>query len=267
MADKVKKKKRGDKFCADHKRSQELFCFKCRGREEPMCPLCMCKHQNEVHGEKTVHITTIIGDVLTQVSELMKGGVKHQEVITQHNAKAEKLITDKEAIRFQLDERLEGLMVFYTQQKAIVAENNAAMLKSHERILKETQRAEYKINDNLKNPDKVANRVKEMIDQEDYWPALAEANRALVEDVVFDDAQIKEELEKSEKCLQGYKDQLATLDIMPLHSTRYNTLMNENDTLRQQNVDQEADIKRLQETHAKTISEVMFITYHRRKKG
>lgn len=232
-----------------------------------MCPLCMCVHQNEVHGEKTVHITTIIQGVLTQVGELMKEGVKHQEEIARHSEKAEKLIKDKEAIRLQLDERLENLMDFYTQQKGIVAENNAAMLKSHERILKETQKAEYKINDNLKNPDKVANRVKEMIEEEDYWRALAEANRALVEDVVFDDTQIQEELVKSEKCLQGYQDQLATLDIMPLHSTKYNSLLEENEHLRQQNQKQQANQKKMEEDHAQQISQSIFTNYRRRKNG
>jgi hypothetical protein len=196
----------------------------------------------------------------------MKGGVKHQEEIARHNAKAEKLITDKEAIRFELDERLESLMVFYTQQKAIVAENNAAMLKSHEKILKEAQKAEYKINDNLKNPDKVANRVKEMIEKEDYWLALAEANRALEEDVVFDDTQIREELVKSEKCLQGYKDQLATLDIMPLHSAKYKTLIQDNDNLRQQSQKQQAEMKKLEEDHAQAIRKAEIINSHRRQK-
>ena len=248
------KKKMGMKYCEAHNRNKELFCFKCKGKEEPMCPLCMCTHQNEIHGERTVHITTIIGEVLTQVSELMKDGVQHQEVITQHNAKAEKLIKDKEDIRIQLDERLESLMVFYTQQKAIVAENNAAMLKSHERILKESQKAEYKINDNLNNPDKVANRVKEMIDREDYWQALAEANRALVEDVVFDDTQIKDELGKSEVCLQAYQHQLATLDIMPLHSTQYNTLLSDKEHLRALLLQEQTDHKQSQAAHVQAIS-------------
>lgn len=261
---KKEEKELGNKLCEKHNRSQELFCFLCKSEDEPMCPLCMCTHQNEVHRGNTVHITTIIDKELRKVSELMKDGVKHQEVIAQHNVRAEKLITDKEKIRFALDERLESLMVFYTQQKGIVAENNAAMLKSHERILKEAQRAEYRINDNLKNPDKIPNRVKEMIAQENYWSALAEAKRALKEDVVFDDTQIKEELEKSEKCLQGYKDQLATLDIMPLHSAEYNSLVADNASLRQQNAKQEAEIGRLIDTHAKAIREVLLIICHRR---
>jgi len=210
-----------------------------------MCPLCMCKHQNEVHGEQAVHITSLIDDVLKQVSERMKDGVKHQEVVSQHSAKAEQLIKDKEKIRFELDARLESLMVFYTEQKGIVAENNASMLKSHERILKETQKAEYKINDNLNNPDKVANRVKDMIHEEEYWPALAEANRALVEDVVFDDAAIREELTLSEKCLHAYEEQLATLDITPLHSAKYNKLLAENADLRKENERQQADLAQL----------------------
>ena len=251
---KREEKKQENQLCKKHNRSQELFCFLCKSEDEPMCPLCMCAHQNEVHKGNTVHITTIIDKVLAKVSELMKDGVKHQEVITQHNARAEKLITEKEKIRFALDERLESLMVFYTQQKGIVAENNAAMLKSHERILKETQKAEYRINENLKNPEKIPNRVKEMIAQEHYWPALAEAKRAHQEEVDFNDDLIKDELEKSEQCLQGYKNQLATLDIKPLHNNKYNSLLADKESLLQQNAKQEAEIRGLIDTHAKAIS-------------
>ena len=102
-----------------------------------------------------------------------------------------------------------------------------------------------------------------MIDEEDYWTALAEANRALVEDVVFDDMPIQEELVKSEKCLQGYKDQLATLDIMPLHSTKYNTLVADNENLRQENQKYQADIKQLEHNHAQAIRKAHSINYRR----
>ena len=211
-----------------------------------MCPLCLCNHQKEVHGEETVHITSLIDDVLKQVKERLKDGEKHQEVISRHSAKAELLIKEKETIRFQLDSRLESLMEFYTQQKEIVAKNNTAMLQSHEKILKETQRAEYKINDNLKNPDRVERRVKDMIHEEEYWPALAEANRALVEDVAFDDSSIQEELVLSEQCLQAYERQLETLDITPLHSTKYNMLVADNER-------QKADLAKLAKESAEQI--------------
>ena len=245
-------------YCFKHNRKKEAFCYKCPNRDIPMCALCMFIHQNEVHGEHTVHITTIIQGVLAQVSERMKEGVIHQDVLAKHNEKAEKLITEKELIRLQLDHKLESLMAFYTAQKTIVAENNAAMLKSYERILKESQKTEYKINDNLNNPDKVANRVKEMIDEEEYWQAYDEANRALVEDVVFDDATIREELDNSEKYLQAYKEQLATLDITPLHSTKYNALVAENTTLKARSEEQLAEIKLMEDTHAKTIRTLFY---------
>jgi len=255
-----RKMKNEKEYCFKHNRRKEVYCHKCPNKDIPMCALCMFEHQNEVHGERTVHITTIIQQVLAQVSERMKEGVIHQEVLAKHNDKAEKLITEKEQIRLQLDQKLESLMAFYTEQKTIVAENNAAMLKSYERILKESQKTEYKINDNLNNPDKVANRVKEMIDEEEYWQALAEANRALVEDVVFDDATIREELDNSEKYLQGYREQLATLDITPLHSSKHRKLMDENTNLHALCDKRQAEIKQMEDTHAKTIRNAILLT-------
>jgi len=240
-------------FCSEHNRWKEIFCRKCPEPHIAMCPICVCKHQNEKHEENTVHITTVIEDTLRQVKELMREGVTHQKVIAQENTEAERLIREKETIRLQLDQRLEGLMQFYTAQKAIVAENNAAMLNSYERIVKESQKVEFKINDNLNNPDKVANRVKEMIDDQHYWPALAEAKRALVEDVVFDDAPIREELGKSQEYLKKYQDQLATLDITPLHSSKYNKLLQDKADLQQLTEQLQAEIKVMIETHAKEI--------------
>lgn len=247
-------------YCEEHQRSKELFCYKCHKQEVAMCAICLGTHENEVHGGQVVHITTLIRDVLKKVGERMKEGGQQQEEIASHSKKAEELIKEKETIRKELDERLESLMLFYTQQKAIVADNNTAMLKSYERILKETQKAEYKINDNLQHPDKIANRVEDMISVEEYWKALEEANRALVEDVVFDDTSIKEELRDSEAFLQRYKDQLATLDITPLHRSKHQALTQEKDGLIEKTKQQEMERKKMEEEYTQRISTSRHIT-------
>jgi hypothetical protein len=253
-------------YCEEHGRSKELFCFKCHKQELPMCAICLGKHENEAHGGQVVHITALIRDVLKKVGERMKEGGQHQQEIARHSEKAEELIKEKETIRKELDERLESLMLFYTQQKAIVADNNTAMLKSYERILKETQKAEYKINDNLQHPDKIANRVEDMINMEDYWVALAEANRALVEDVVFDDTSIKEELKDSEAFLQRYKDQLATLDITPLHRSKHQALTKEKDSLLEKTKQQDMERKKMEEDYTQRISIFILSNLCRREK-
>jgi hypothetical protein len=240
--------------CEEHGRSKELFCFKCRKQELPMCVICLGKHENEAHGGQVVHITELIRDVLKKVGERMKEGGQHQPNIARYSEKAEELIKEKETIRIELDERLKSLMLFYTQQKAIMTDNNTAMLKSYERILKETHKTEYNINDNLQHPDKIAKRVEDMINMEDYWVALAEANRALVEDVVVDESLIKEELKDSEACLLRFKDQLATLDITPLYRSKHQALTHEQDSLLEKTKQQDMERKKMEEDYTQRIS-------------
>lgn len=217
-------------MCDKHKRKLEAFCDICdahEGKEKAMCAICMCDHQNQVHGGKTRHITSTINGILDQIRILMQKGEDHQLILQTYNKEAEDLLTAKENVRLKVDEKLNVLRAFYKKQKAEVASNNATILLCHESIMKATQKGEYKIKENLKDPNKVARRVTKMIDQEDYWVAFEEAKRALAEDARFDDTQIKEEFAKGRVLLAKYEKQLSALDVMPLDSSEYTKLLNE----------------------------------------
>jgi hypothetical protein len=193
-----------------------------------MCAICLCEHQNQQHGRKVTHITNVIQEVLERVSSLMLNGEDQQQLIAGYNKKAEELMDEKEKTRVQVDDKLASLRAFYKKQKALVGANNAAILHCHELILKATQKSEYKIQENMKDPKKIERRVADMIQKEDYWTAFEEANRALTEDACFDDAQIKEEFVKAQTLLKAYHEQLEALDITPLRITKYNQLVEHN---------------------------------------
>ncbi len=93
--------------------------------------------------------------------------------------------------------------------------------------MKATQKSEYKIKENMKDPKKVERRVTEMMDKEDYWIALEEAQRALTEDARFDDTHIKEEFDKGRILLAKYQKQLLALDVIALDSSEYTKLLDE----------------------------------------
>lgn len=217
-------------MCDKHKRKLEAYCDICdaqEGREQAMCAICMCEHQNQLHGGKTRHITSTIKDILKQVGALMQKGEDHQLILHTYNTEAEDLLTAKEKVRLNVDEKLNKLRTFYKKQKAEVASNNASILLCHESIMKATQKSEYKIKENMKDPKKVERRVTEMMDKEDYWIALEEAQRALTEDARFDDTHIKEEFDKGRILLAKYQKQLLALDVIPLDSSEYTKLLNE----------------------------------------
>ena len=151
--------------------------------------------------------------------------IKH--LVTKMYKEAEELLTAKENVRLKVDEKLTNLRAFYKKQKAEVASNNASILLCHESIMKATQKSEYKIKENMKDPRKVERRVTEMMDKEDYWIALMEAQRALSEDARFDDTHIKEEFDKGRMLLDKYKKQLVALDVIPLDSSEYTKLLDE----------------------------------------
>jgi hypothetical protein len=216
--------------CDKHKRKLEAFCDICdarEGKEQAMCAICMCEHQNQAHGGKTRHITSTIRGVLDQVIALMQKGDDHQLILQTYNKEAEELLTTKENVRLKVDEKLTNLRAFYKKQKAEVASNNASILLCHESIMKATQKSEYKIKENMKDPKKVERRVTEMMDKEDYWVALTEAQRALSEDARFDDTHIKEEFDKGRMLLDKYKKQRVALDVIPLDSSEYTKLLDE----------------------------------------
>lgn len=217
-------------MCDKHKRKLEAFCEICdarEGKEKAMCAICMCEHHNQLHGGKTRHITTTIKDILAQVGVLMQKGDDHQLVLQTYNKEAESLLTKKEGIRSELDKKLTKLREFYKKQKADMATNNASILLCHESIMKATQKSEYKIKENMKDPQKVERRVTDMMDKEDYWIALDEAKRALAEDARFDDTQIKEEFDKGRVLLEKYEKQLLGLDVIQLDSTEHTKLVND----------------------------------------
>ena len=197
----------------------EAFCFDCKGEEELMCSICLCEHQTERHKTKATHITTIIEGVLAKFAIALQKTDEHHRQIVEYSRQAEDLMTSKESIRHQLEEKLQNLREFYKTQKALVASTNSALLNCNEKILKEAQKCENRLKEHIKDP--VDRRVHEMIVKEDYWVAYEEAKRALAEDTTIDDKEIKKQLETCQDMKKKYQDQLIALDVIHLHISEY----------------------------------------------
>ena len=219
-------------MCTRHENKVlEAFCFDCGGQAEPMCSICLCEHQRTRHKTNATHITSIIDGVLVEVKKALEKTEEEHRKIKDHSKKAEDLMTSKENVRRRLEEKLQKLREFYKTQKALVASTNSDLLNANEKILKETQKCEYRIQDHIKDPTKVERRVKEMIVKEDYWVAYAEAKRALAEDTMVDDTEIKEQLKTCQFMMKKYQDQLLALDITSIHSSEYIKIIDTNKTL------------------------------------
>eukprot|EP00829_Urostomides_striatus_P001442 TRINITY_DN11617_c0_g2_i1.p2 TRINITY_DN11617_c0_g2~~TRINITY_DN11617_c0_g2_i1.p2 ORF type:complete len:103 (-),score=47.45 TRINITY_DN11617_c0_g2_i1:19-327(-) len=61
------KKMSEDQICSLHNRATEAFCMKCDGKIKPMCPICLCEHNEEKHGKGFVHITALIEEGMKDI--------------------------------------------------------------------------------------------------------------------------------------------------------------------------------------------------------
>ena len=221
----------GRHVCKKHEKRLEAFCFDCKGKNEPMCAICLCDHQKEQHKTKATHITTIINEVLIEVGKGMKNTEEQRRHIDEYSKQTEDIMALKEKTRHQLEEKLQNLRDFYKKQKALAASTNSALLNCNEKILKEAQKCEYQIKEHIKNPKKVEHRVKEMVSKEDYWLAYEEAQRALAEDTTVDDKEIKAQFGKCQEMMKNYQDQLLALDIISLHKLEHKKILDTNTTI------------------------------------
>ena len=197
-----------------------------------MCSICLCEHQKERHKTNTTHITTIIKGVLDNVRAGRDKPEELRRQVETYSIRAEELMNLREMTRRQLEEKLQKLRTFYKTQKVLVASTNSALLNCNEKILKDTQNCEYRIKESIKDPKKIERRVNEMILKEDYWLAYEEAEKALVDEVVFDDKEIKEQFTKGQTMIKEYQDQLLALDTITLHIKDYNRIVETNATIK-----------------------------------
>ena len=223
--------------CKEHNKQYEMFCFEggCKGEELPMCSMCMCEHIKRHHVKGARHVTSLVQERLADVAKVSELTKKQQDQIKTYHTSAEEYLKVKDKVKRQLEEKLENLLAFYTRQKGLASDNNSSILQSNENILKALKKCEHKIKEKINDPNRVERKVKQMIEEHNYWLAYVEVNRALVEDSQLNDQEVKAELEKCELLTKAYEKQLADLDITPVQIAEYKSMNARNAELTQQN--------------------------------
>ena len=212
-----------DIVCKEHDKEYEMFCCEpgCKGEEAPMCSVCMCEHVKKHHLKGATHISSVINTRLGQVEKELANTGQHQDTIKTHHDTAEEYLKTRDAVKGQLEQKLERLLALYGSQKELASDRNTAIMQCHEKIMKEMKKCEHKIKDKINDPKRVERKVKGMMKDHSYWKAYIEVNRALAEDTQLDDKEIKEELQRWQQLTAEFQDQLNELDVTPVQLSDY----------------------------------------------
>jgi len=193
-----------------------------------MCAMCMCEHVKLHHVKGATHITSVVKDRLLDVDKAMAMADKQQEQIRVHHETAETYLKTKDAVKAQLEDKLERLIELYGNQKELASDRNTTIMQCHEKILKEMKLCEHKIKEKINDPKRIEKKVLGMVKENKFWQAYVEVNRALDEESKLDDSEIKHELSNWEKFIQQFREQLQDLEITPVHLEDYKKMREDN---------------------------------------
>ena len=217
-------------LCDKHNQQFEMFCFEreCQGEKVPMCGMCMCEHVKLHHVNGATHITSVVKDRLLDVDKAMAMADQQQDQIRTHHETAEKYLKTKDAVKAQLEQKLERLVELYGNQKELASDRNTTIMQCHEKILKAMKLCEHKIKEKINDPKRIEKKVLGMVKENKFWQAYVEVNRALAEESKLDDIEIKDELARWEVLIQQFREQLQDLEMTPVHLEDYKRMREDN---------------------------------------
>ena len=216
--------------CNKHNQQYEMFCFEpeCKGEEVPMCAMCMCEHVKLHHVDGATHITSVVRKRLLDVDKAMAMADKQQHQVKLHHETAEAYLKTKDAVKAQLEQKLERLVVLYSTQKEMASDRNTTIMQCHEKILKAMKLCEHKIKEKMNDPKRIEKKVLGMVKDRKYWQAYTEVNRAIAEESKLDDQEIKDQLAHWEVLIEEFRQQLQELDVTPVHLEDYTRMREDN---------------------------------------
>lgn len=216
--------------CPKHNQQYEMFCFEpeCQGEQVPMCSMCMCEHVKLHHVNGATHITSVVKTKLLDVDKAMAMADKQQDQIRLHHETAEEYLKTKDAVKAQLEHKLERLLVLYSTQKEMASDRNTTVMQCHEKILKAMKLCEHKIKEKINDPKRIEKKVLGMVKDHKYWQAYTEVKKAIEEESKLDDKDIKDELAHWEVLVHEFRQQLQDLDVTPAHLEDFKRMREDN---------------------------------------
>jgi hypothetical protein len=199
--------------CPKHNKFYEMHCKQCSKDMVPLCALCVCEHNLEVHKLETAHMDSTIKENIKRLGEGLKKLDKQQEIVTGYCKRAEKDSETTNEIKGKIEDRINRTKELLDQKTKAVLDKHSGILETYEAVTKETNDCEHNIKQNMSDPKKTKKKVKKFISEGRYVSALNEVLRALKEDVKVDDSKVRLQIEKYEKEINEFQDLYKDLEV------------------------------------------------------
>ena len=216
--------------CEKHSRVCETFCFQCHKMEKPMCPICLCEHNAKEHSVKNAHITEVIQQNMEDIQKCLAQTAEKEQKIKTLTDQVEAAKKEKETVLAQADTKLKELEAFCQEQRTKADAEGKLLLDHCENIMGKMRNWEEKLQSRKAVPERLAPKLKDLIEKQNYWEAYDEVSNALVNEVQLNEQEVVQKFEQCDQVRGGLKKQLAELEAVDVRSEQKG-LREQNDAL------------------------------------
>ena len=202
--------------CEKHKRVCETFCFQCKKIDKPMCPVCLCEHNAEVHSVKNAHITLVIQQGQEEIKQCLTQTAEKQQKIKTLTEQVEAARKEKDEVLGKMSDKLTQLETYCKEQRAKGEGSDKTILASLETILAQMKAWDEKLHTREAVPARLAPRVEELLGKQSYWDAYDEVYGALAKEVQLNEQEVATMFEECGKTRGEFKKQLTQVEAVSL---------------------------------------------------
>jgi len=204
--------------------------MECEKYASPMCSICLCEHNQQVHETNSVHISALVLQKLPNACAHMTNLDEQQSQLREFTKGAEESEKLKEKIKAAAEFEINKGIEFWKMQDLRMKERNDFLNKEHDKIKNEINRVSKEILDKAKDPKTIEEKIKALIAKQDYWQAYKEIEWAIDKDSNKDDKIIQAMLKKySEMLIEFEKENKQTALKFTQESIMYQKLVQENE--------------------------------------
>jgi hypothetical protein len=203
--------------CEKHKRACEAFCFQCHKIEKPMCPICLCEHNAEVHAVKSAHITQVIKQQMDAIRECLAQTPEKQQKIKELTEQAAAIKKEKDDVLGHMDDKLKLLEAYCKEQRVKTEESDKTLIQFCDDILGQMKGWEEKLRTREAVPERLAPKLDELMANQKYWEAYDESSNALQKEVQLNEQEVVQIFQKCDVARADFKKRLVEVEAVDVN--------------------------------------------------
>lgn len=249
-------KKIEDQECSIHHRKTEVYCTVCKELKNPMCPICICSHNQEKHSSGSAHITVIISEGLDSIQTHINHTPEDQEKLQKFRFQLAEIRKVNEETREAIDSQLISMKEFCETEGKASIEQNEKINQFIEKINTKLETLDKRLETRKGIPKELKPKVDALVEKREYWEALELVDQKLKEDVVIDDGEVNNELINCKDLSQQYEQELTTVKGRSIDPKKLDSLVKSNEDLKKELEKTEKEAKEIAAKYEKIESEM-----------